>query len=213
MKSKLMVFDFDGTLADTLSLSFKIYNQLSEEFGYRRLASRKQYVELFHQSAPAIMKTVGLSPFKLPRLVLEGKRLFRENLDQVKVFKGLAEVLAQLAKSRRLVIISSNLRELIEEFLQGHGLRGYFEVVLGAERGESKFKLLKHYLAQSGELRDAWLVCDTTRDIKDGHKLGLKVIAVAWGYHAPEALRKEKPDFLVNRPEETLSIINSGKGA
>jgi len=214
MKEKLVVFDFDGTVADTLPTSFKIFNQLSDEFGYRRLASPEQYVELFHQSTPAIMKAVGLSLLKLPRLVYEGKRLFRENLNQVKVFEGLAEVLAQLAKSRRLVIVSSNLGELIEEFLERHGLRQHFELVLGAERGEGKFKLLKHYLAQSGgQPEDAWLVCDTTRDIKDGHKLGLKVIAVAWGYHAPEALRKEKPDFLVNRPEEILSIINSGREA
>ena len=188
--------------------SFKIFNQLSDEFGYRRLASPEQYVELFHQSTPAIMKTVGLSLFKLPRLVYEGKRLFRENLNQVKVFKGLAEVLAQLAKSHRLVIISSNLRELIEEFLERHGLRQHFELVLGAERGEGKFKLLKHYLAQSGgRPEDAWLVCDTTRDVKDGLKLGLKVIAVTWGYHDPKALRRERPNFVVDRPEELLEII------
>jgi len=214
VSDEVVVFDFDGTVADTVALSFKIYNQLSEEFGYKKLAGREQYLELFHKSAPAVIKAIGLSPLKLPRLASEGKRLFRENLDQVKVFKGLAEVLAQLAKSHRLVIISSNLRELIEEFLERHGLRQYFELVLGAEGGESKFKLLKHYLAQSGgRPEDAWLVCDTTRDVKDGKKLGMKVIAVTWGYHHLEVLKRERPDFMVDRPEELLQIIEEqGEG-
>ena len=54
-------------------------------------------------------------------------------------------------------------------------------------------------------------VGDEVRDIQACKKIGVKIIAVSWGYNSKEILDREKPDYLVNKPIEIPKILKNIK--
>jgi phosphoglycolate phosphatase-like HAD superfamily hydrolase len=52
-------------------------------------------------------------------------------------------------------------------------------------------------------------VGDETRDIEAAKKSQIKVIAVTWGFNSKQVLAAQNPDFLIDRPEELIKVIES----
>ncbi len=73
MQKPVVIFDFDGTIADTLNSIIHIMNDLSDEFGFRKI--RDEDVEYFRERRPReILKHLGISIFKLPFVIRKVRR-------------------------------------------------------------------------------------------------------------------------------------------
>ena len=107
-----------------------------------------------------------------------------------------------------MTIISSNDREVISDFLKRNDLFCYFNLVLGAESGRNKKKKLKTVLKKFQIPKEkTYFITDTIRDLKEVKDLGIKTMAVTWGYHAKSKLKKENPDFIVDSTKELLKVF------
>ncbi|MEL6192210.1 MAG: HAD hydrolase-like protein, partial [Bacteroidota bacterium] len=73
---KLLVFDFDGTIANTPVIAIRIINELSDEFGYRKVSS-EEFGILKEKKIPEIKKMTGLSWWKIPTLVKRAREQFK----------------------------------------------------------------------------------------------------------------------------------------
>jgi len=89
---KLIIFDFDGTIADTLDLSFTIINELSTKYHFNSIPSKEEYIKLFNCGLPSIIKQLRISPFKIPFLIKEAKKVVEERINQVQLFPGISPV-------------------------------------------------------------------------------------------------------------------------
>jgi phosphoglycolate phosphatase len=109
---------------------------------------------------------------------------------------------------RRMSVLSSNSRENILACLRANGVAGHFESVIGYRRILGKGECIRRFLkgrASVGE--QAIYVGDEVRDIAAARKAGVDVAAVTWGYNTRELLTEHAPDYVIERPEQLLTLL------
>ena len=147
----LAIFDFDGTIADTLPAVIDVFNDLSDEFGYRR--GTEQELRLFMGRGLRELATcVGLPWQRLTDLAVRVREEMSRQMHLIKPCRGMVETLAKLrARDVRLGILTSNNRENVERFLAHHP-ELQFDFISGGSGLFDKHTLLQPLLATHGSL-------------------------------------------------------------
>ncbi|KRH98219.1 MULTISPECIES: HAD-IA family hydrolase [Cylindrospermopsis] len=209
MTQKVIIFDFDGTIADTLDALVTIANRLAREFGYMQI-SAKELKLLRNLTARQIIKYSGVSLFKIPFLVKRVKGELKNKIKDLQPIPEIPEALRELSnQGYKLGIITSNAQENVHEFLKCHQLDNLFEFVHSGVTIFGKNTIMSSVIKQRQiKPQTVIYVGDETRDIEAAKKANVQVIAVTWGFNSPEALARENPDFLIDHPRELLEAIN-----
>ena len=119
-------------------------------------------------------------------------------------------MLENLSKNNIVIIITSNLTNVVKESLKLKNIN-YFEEVIGADKETSKVKKIESIKLRYKD-NDYFYIGDTKGDIIEGRKAGVKTIAVTWGWHSEEKLKEENPDFIVHTPEELVNLLEKRMG-
>ena len=207
--TKVIIFDFDGTLADTIDILLSITNRLSAEFGFKS-ATKEELAQLSNLNSWQILQYSGISIFKFPLLIRRLKAELHSEVPHIQLFPGIKEVLLELKKRGfQLGIITSNSRENVLGALEKNGLQDTFTFIYsGSTFG--KHKVINKWLRiENIHTEKVVYVGDEIRDIDAAKKTGIKVIAVGWGFNSPQALAAQNPNFLIERPQELIEIMNS----
>ncbi len=207
--TKVIIFDFDGTLADTIDILLSITNRLSAEFGFKS-ATKEELAQLSNLNSWQILQYSGISIFKFPLLIRRLKAELHSEVPHIQLFPGIKEVLLGLKKRGfQLGIITSNSRENVLGTLEKNCLHDTFTFFYsGSTFG--KHKVINKWLRiEKINPEKVVYVGDEVRDIDAAKKTGIKVIAVGWGFNSQEALAAQNPDFLIERPQELIEIMNS----
>lgn len=204
---KIIIFDFDGTIADSFEAVWKISNKLAAEFGYP-VTQADEINQLKNLSSKEIIKQSKLSPLKIPFLVRRLRQELSREIPHLQTFPGISPVLRSLQQQgNRLGIVTSNSRENVVAFLTAQNLLDVFEFVESGLALFGKDKVIQRVVRrQQLNLADLIYVGDETRDIEAARKIGIPIISVTWGFNSSEALAAENPDFLICQPEELLRI-------
>jgi phosphoglycolate phosphatase len=201
----LLLFDFDGVLADSLDLYAEAVARCLLRIGTPIVKNREDYLALFEGNFYESMaaKGVDLAAFAgAAKEILPGL-----DYDAMKPFAGLIPVLEALRKENLLVVISSNGFRTISRMLDLFGFDRFFEGILGSDFLFSKKEKIAHALAKYGiDRRRTFYIGDTTGDILEAREAGVRTVAVTWGWHSREKLVAARPDFLVDRPEDLLQM-------
>lgn len=205
---KLVVFDFDGTIADTLEPTIHIYNRLAPFFRTKKI-QRSELDRVRGEKPKRLLWEYGVGPVKLLLLTLTIRRFLKKQIATIPLQSGIAEALFALqSKGVRLQILTSNSKENVSTFLRIHHLDHFFETITSYRRIFGKDIALKQ-IAQ-----DAWLqvteiayVGDEVRDMEAAKRAGVKSVAASWGFQTYEALEKCRPDILLRAPEELPDSI------
>jgi len=207
MHYRAMIFDFDGTLADTLELTRRIYNQMAPDYGLRQVESH-ELETLRDYSLSDLLKHLDISKLRVPSLLSRGTSLLRERIAEIPIIPGIAAVLPDLRRrSDTFGILTSNATENVNLFLDTHGLRDQFTFVSSTSKLTGKAKHLKA-IRKTFSLRaeEMLYVGDEIRDIKASHKAGIAVAAVTWGFNSREALHASEPTHLIDDPQHLLEL-------
>ncbi len=207
---KTLIFDFDGTIADTVPAGFEIANALADEFNYKKL-DQSQLSYYRGISSKEVIREMGISYFKLPLLARRFRKILRERLAELPTVKGMDEELGVLHQQGfKMGILTSNSEENVTRFLANNNWEKYFQfakcnVRLFHKSGTIKTLLKKHQLNPKQTL----LIGDETRDIEAARKCGIIMMAVSWGFHTGALLRSYHPDYLIHHPSEIVKVLNS----
>ncbi len=146
--------------------------------------------------------------YKLPMILPQFYRLYRQSLNEVHLYEGIKDVLTEIDKrGYKILIISSNSQENILEFLKMNGIQCVSNV-LCSNRIFGKDKVLKKFLKDSNSTAsDVLYIGDEQRDIVACKNVGVPIIWVSWGYDSIEVIQQEEPEYKVNAPKEILDII------
>lgn len=204
-----LLFDFDGTLADSLSTIVAISNRLAPEFGYRPTPPA-QVDTLKGMSARQLIRYSGISVLKIPALLRRLRTELRQQNLLIPPCAGMPAVIHELHKRHTLAIITSNSPDIVRTFLEAHQLQHYFTGVDGGGTLFGKGRLIRRFLQeQSFEPAQTIYVGDEVRDIEAARFAGIRVISVTWGFNSREVLMAAHPDWLVDRPDRLQAIADA----
>ena len=193
MRYKLVVFDFDGTLADSFAWFVGVFNDAADRFRFRRIDER-ELDALRGLSGRQMMKHAGASPWKLPFIASHVRRQTERYAGQVALFPGAGELLRRLhGAGVALAVVSSNSEENVRRVLgpENAGLVRFYECGASIFGKRASFRRV---LRRSGFAPgEALCVGDEIRDLEAAREAGIPFGAVAWGYTLPDALRAHAP--------------------
>lgn len=208
MNEKVIIFDFDGTIADTIDTIVGITNTLAGEFGYKQI-SQEEIAQFRNFNARQIIEQSGISIFKLPFLARKVKTELNKEIRSLNPISGIKEALIELNKQgNRLGIITSNSKENVIAFLEKNNLQNLFSFVYAGRTIFGKNKIITNLIKQEAlNLKVVIYVGDEVRDIEAARKSHIKVIAVTWGFNSKEVLAEYNPDFLIDFPSELIEAV------
>ncbi len=199
---KYIVFDFDGTIADTFdiikALVIKEYGEYAVNFDFESIKN---------EDTKGLLRKLNIPLWKLPQMALNVTSKLEDNKD-VKLFPEIIDLLNSLKKNYKLGILSSNSRENIIDTLIKHNIDNLFEFVYSGSSIFGKHLVLKKMCSKYKiDPREVIYVGDEDRDIVATKKAKIKNIAVTWGFNSKEKLSREKPDYIVDSRMQILEVV------
>jgi phosphoglycolate phosphatase len=204
---RLVVLDFDGTLADSFDWFCSVLNGVADRYRFRRVEAHE--VEgLRLQGARAIVAHLGIPRWKLPLIARHMHALAARDAGQIALFPGVPAMLAEIAAADvRLAILSSNRADTVRRVL-GPGNAAHIAAYACGASIFGKARRLRALLAQTGVAPEqALCVGDEIRDLEAARAAGCPFGAVAWGYTDPRALAARGPDHLFVEPAEIVRRV------
>lgn len=206
---KLIIFDFDGTLADTFPWILRMVDRVVAHFHLRPI-SPSDYDRLRRGGARELMKELKLPFWKLPRVARYIQDAMSAETDALSVFPGVEEMVARLTKHGfKLAMVSSNSAENVRAVL-GPKLCGqmvHFDCGASLFGKDRKFK---RALRATGVMpAEALCIGDELRDLEAARKVGIAFGAVSWGYTAAEALAAQKPAFVFKQVSDIVEALGA----
>ena len=204
---RAVIFDFDGTIADSLPAILAVFKDLTGQSPEQFTADE---IELMRDlSVPDLMKRLGVPKWKMPYLLLRGRRLIGAHMHGIPVHPGMADTVKALHEHGiPLYVLSSNSTQNVQSYLRWHKLSDYFTGVYGGASLLGKAPRLLKLIEEGGlGVANSWYVGDETRDVSAAHAVGLHVASVSWGYNTRAALELKKPDAVVDTAAELLKEL------
>jgi phosphoglycolate phosphatase len=203
-----IIFDFDGTIADSFDTILAVTNRLAIEFGYTP-ASPAEIKQLQNLSSREILQQSRIPIYKLPYLLRRLKREMRHEIDHIEPFPGVLEALLALRQhDYTLGILTSNTEANVTFFLEKYQLLDLFLFVHSSVTLFGKSRRIKQLLrTYSLPQQSVIYVGDETRDIEAARQSRIKILSVGWGFNSVQALQDAEPDCLVRDPSELVGAI------
>jgi phosphoglycolate phosphatase len=210
MPIKLIIFDLDGTLVDSLDDLTDATNAMLRRFGCGEL-TRPEVRLLVGQGAKRLVERA--MPDALPEEVEEGVQLFlayndAHLADKTRLYPGVKETLAILGEQWRLAVISNKYEAHCRKLLALLKVAGHFGAVLGADslpfRKPSPEPLLK-LMADCGlTATETVIVGDSSNDMIAGRDAGVVTIGCTYGYGESDELAGA--DYRIDRFAELIDL-------
>lgn len=215
---KLIIFDLDGTLLDTLQDLGDSCNMILEQYGYPKhpLESYKKFVGngvrmLIERALPEDARTEDT----IIRLLSTFKECYEEKAENyTKPYTGIIELLQTLKSSGYLISIASNkYHEAVIPLVAKYFPKISFDLILGHRTGHPA-KPEPHIVFDTLSIldvktADCYYVGDSSVDMDTANNAGIQSIGVSWGFREKEELKQHGAAYIIDEPKELLDILNS----
>jgi phosphoglycolate phosphatase len=203
---RLVILDYDGTLADSGPWFVDNLNRFAEKHRFRRV-SRDEIETLRGMSTRDIVRYMRVPFWRLPAIARDMRRAVAAPGGTAPLFSGVSEFLARVrAASIPVAVVSSNSELNIRVGLGEANASRVDAFDCGASLFGKAGKLRR--MARRFGVPGSQVLCvgDDSRDIDAARKSGLRAAAVNWGYANEAALTDAKPDYLVRSWDELAAI-------
>jgi phosphoglycolate phosphatase len=204
---KLVIFDFDGTLADSGRWLARELRPLGRRFGFRQVGE-DEIEALRGYETRRILFELGVAPWKLPFIARHLRRRVAQDAESIPLFPGAKALLRRLAgHGVVLAVVSSNSAANVRRILGPEAAALVEHYACGASLFGKAAKIRKVLRAAGAAACEAVCIGDETRDIEAAREAGLACGAVAWGYATREILARGGPTWLFDTPDEVAERL------
>lgn len=208
---KYVLFDLDGTLADTEEVIVKSFTHIHEKFNNNK-PSRDEILKTFGEPLKETLKREFKEELEV---VLEEYRNYHRGIfhDYLKPHENAIEIVKKLHKQGfTLGVVTSRLSDTAVEILETFKVKKYFKSVIAVDNTE-KHKphpepLLKAIENMEGDPSSSIYIGDTKFDVECAKNAKVKSVLVGWSHYSVQE-GDVKPDFIINDFMELENIIKS----
>lgn len=205
----IILFDFDGVLADTLNDLLQFGQEACNELGIKHTVTARDLNVLEVMSFATYGRQLGVPEQLVDEFVSRCLGKIAAKKFPPAIFPGLANVVRELSTSHVLGIVTTNSKQNVQAFLSEHGLQGCFQVIYGVDSPGTKAEKISRAQSQfSGQHEAVFMVGDSVSDIRAAREAGALSVAVGWGHQSLERLVMAKPDAIIHQPSELRAVIN-----
>ena len=205
---QLVIFDFDGTLADSYPWFLSIFDELAIRYKLPRLEKsaleQLRKVDIHH-----ISREFKIPIWKMVRIGSHVQKKMASQIENIRLVDGMQKVLDTLIEARiKLAVVSSNDEQNIRQVLGPRNAAHFEAFECGVSIFGKKAKFEKVLKTTNTPPNQALCLGDEVRDLKSAQQAGIAFGAVTWGYTAAEMFRTHTPKAIFDQPEEILALFN-----
>jgi len=205
---KVILFDFDGTIAPTIAVGVSVFNELAREHGFLEITP-KNAVDLRKKGPWQVMQALHIPKMKVPLVVARLRKGVQLKIGALAVGEDMRKVLLTLKqKGYGLGIVTSSSKANVLEFLKKNQLEIFDYIEAGSglffKARAIKKVIARHHLQKT----DIAFVGDEIRDVAAARKNNITAVAVVWGANSREGLASEHPDFIADTPPALATILS-----
>ncbi|HVO89639.1 MAG TPA: HAD-IA family hydrolase [Casimicrobiaceae bacterium] len=212
MSVRLLVFDWDGTLADSTDIIAGVLQSACRDLGCpvpddeaARHVIGLGLADALRHAAPTLQQD------EIPRLSALYRHHYLAREPEIELFEGAHDLLARLARRGHLLgIATGKTRAGLDRALARHELAALFHATRCADESPPKPDpaMLVHVMSALDVLAaETIMIGDTTHDLEMARRAGVRSIAMAHGAHAAEKLRALQPVGLVQSLRELDELL------
>ena len=215
IRTKAVIFDWDGTLADTKKAIVQSFQKvlgeagcgISNDFIERRMGigTKKTIEEAFREC------DMRFDDEKLEKISREKIKIQASLTGTVDLFEGAAEILEELQGRTKIALATMSGRKVINKLLHEKKLKAYFTVVVSADeivKPKPDPEIFLDSAAKLGvDLEDCVVVEDSVFGVRAAKAANMKCIAVPSGAYSRGELQQENPDLMINSLLEKERIL------
>ena len=206
---KNLIFDFDGTIADSKECSIVATQKSFKERGLEEPTVNliEYYMGIPIEKSFSLMSSVDLDDHQLEALI----KTFRQNYKEVessylKLYKHMTEQLQSLSKDKQLFVVSSKKTDVLIRNLKILDIDHLFTEVIGSDKVNHykpspdgiNYILNKYQL----ENEETIYIGDAIFDMQMANSAKVASCAVTWGTHSIEELKSENPTYIIHEVTE-----------
>ena len=215
MNYKVVMLDFDGTLARTIPAILHASEKMLGMHGYE--IDPVQVERNFGLALPEAFRCFAnddsIDDKTMEQMILEFNTIYRNECEPlIELFDGVAETLDALKKAGVILLISSNnIREVLERLTSQLNIAKYFDGIICANdvvntkpAPDIALLALERYNIKAEE---ALVVGDSTYDMDMGREAGCHLCGVTFGSHSAEMLYGKGANYVIDHFSELQKIV------
>jgi phosphoglycolate phosphatase len=203
MEKKVVIFDFDGVIVDSLRLAYSINKEMMPDLEF------EEWQSWFEGNVYKRIREEHANDNSQDNFFEK----YNAGVVNLLPVDGMSEVVRKLAEKYTLVVISSSTEKSIAKFLEKYGLSNCFQDILGRETHKAKVDkfhiILEKYNIQP---KETLIITDSVGDIKEANEVGVRSVGVIWGVHNAKKLKEVNPHFIATKPSEVVAGVDSVMG-
>lgn len=205
-KIPLLLFDYDGVIADSFQVYFEEFLSACKLMGYDKFESRESFLKLFDRNLLVQALRAGFSIKQLKRLAEDFMPQMEKANERIAPFPEMPEILARLSKRYPTLIITSNATAVVRKFVDLHELTMVYDAI-GSDIEPSKIKRIKR-AKRLFPGHEAFYIGDTRGDMLEARRAGAVPLGVGWGWHDQERLRSGGAAHIIENPSGLLDFFS-----
>ena len=215
-EKKLLIFDLDGTIADTLYSIMEAVNMCMEHYGFRERSYEEVRTAVGNGAKRLIMQTMPESEAQNAERAEEIYRYFQTCYDVTYdhidgCYDGMKEAMLELrARGYTLAVLSNKPDAYVKNIIGALFDKETVAIAMGeTDLPKKPDPTAPHYIASTlgFESKDCAFIGDSEVDIRTAQNSGMKSVAVSWGFRSKDLLLSCAPDIIVDHPSELLEIF------
>jgi phosphoglycolate phosphatase len=206
----LIIFDFDGVLADTLDDLIQFGQEVCDELGIRHSVKKDDLSNLEIMSFASFGRACEVPEHLVDEFVQRCLKRFAEKKSPPAIFSGLRAIVRNFAVNNTLAIITTNSSQNVNAFLIEHGLDECIHAVYGVDIPGSKaqkISIARDQFAADAKRESVFMIGDSLSDMSAAKEASVTSVAVTWGHQSVDTLLRGNPDYVVTSPYELTEVI------
>ena len=212
MKLPVFLFDLDGVIIDSVDFALENNNSILRKYGLPEI-TREKYKEVIDPDFRVIANRLGLTKEEhFQEIIKNWNSSIESNHHAFKIYPGIDRIIKKLSeRGHKLAIITRNNRNSTSNHLKRFKLENYFESLITSDDVRLVKPHEEHFLYTIKTLgvdaKNIILIEDMHQAIITANKIGMKTMAVTWGYDSLEKLKNANPTFIVKDVKELQYVI------